>query len=77
MKINERFSITSDSMNWILIDKTKKSYYPRMEQALQEIITRSGKNQSTIREAINEIDKVRQDIKTAIRSIPKSVREAI
>jgi hypothetical protein len=78
IKINENFTVDADEHNWILNDFTpgpsgkrprrpRQSYYPRLELALQKIITLTGKDCPDLKMAIRRIVQVRGQIVEAVR----------
>ena len=84
IKINERFTISSDTNNWVLIDSTpsqhiksktgisvKESYFNRPEQCFNEIINRTGKDAHLLTELIRDIYNIRDEIFTATHRIQK------
>ena len=68
IQINKRFSVTSDSMNWVLLENTPdakkptKSFFNRPEQCFSEIISRIAKDAQGLTELINDIYVVRDEI---------------
>lgn len=78
IQINENFSIDADESNWILNDYTpgpsgkkplrpRTSYFNTLEQALEMIVTRSGKDAGDLQMAIRKIERIRDQIVSAVR----------
>jgi hypothetical protein len=82
MKINERFEIITDAYNFILRESHTTSkgklayndrYYPTLEMALNEIITRAPSDCYTVSEAIVVIDKARESIARCLKEYAQGI----